>query len=444
MTNSREASGHLVNFFSSKSLLDFFLHHHPRQRQEKEQDILRLEKELELAKEQRRDLADRITREEASAARTKAAEKAARAAEESARFEEEMARQEAQKVELEQEIRRLRAGQAAIEQAERAKADEAKENAARKRGEDAEKQRLSLLSECRRLETARDERRRRLAAQHLNSEQLVTRRLGTAAPPTIEDTQGYLSFADSIGKQQHRLLKQSGWGDKDVRRTEGAELTRRQSNASARVGGDHQDRGVPESQMRDLEQIDRRQKWHIDSDLVLNGAAGGGAGITNSTTPTPRLSDADELLNSRPSRDWVSRAFDTVNVPVVPSPLPQYFTPERVRGGGLKVVASPIPYVNTGSAGLVSSVGGSPEGGGGGGVGDTSPAPPLRPLIQPLPSLGYGGVQQTAPLFVPASRSSLTDSQTSVRNSFALGMGDDVDHIVNEVYLPNHAATSRG
>ena len=358
-----------------------------------------------------------------------------------------MARQEAQKVGLEQEIRRLRAGQAAIEQAERARADEAKENAARKRGEDAEKQRLSLLSECRRLETARDERQRRLAAQHLNSaraEQLVTRRLGTAAPPTTEDTQGYLSFADSIGKEQHRLLKQSGWGDNDVRRMEDAELTRRQLNATAGVGGDHQDRGVTESQMRDLEQIDRWQKWHIDSDLVLDGAAGGGAGNTNSTAHTLRLTDADELLNSRPSRDWVSRALDTVNVPVVPSPLPQYFTPERVRGGGLEVVASPIPYVNTGSPGLVSSVGGSPEGGGGGGIGDTSPAPPLRPLIQPLPSLGYGGVQQTAPLFVPASRSSLTDSQTSVRNSFALGMGDDVDHIVNEVYLPNHAATSRG
>ena len=287
-------------------------------------------------------------REEAAAARSKAEEKDRIREEEVKMFEVEFERQEQETRELEAEISKLRMKQQEIEEAEMRKAYELKKESERQKRDKAEKERADLVTECRRLENAKEARQRKLAAQHLNdvrTEALLMRKaerdggLLSAAgmpqplqrkkknkkgvpPVTDEKLKDYLKFVDSIEKEQNKLLVASGWDSRAMQTLEECELTKRQMRNHGRKGYD----GTTQKQKHDLEILEKWQQWHVDSDMVLDFAHGPDARGTITEEAAKALLYDDKLEK----RSWVAKAKAAHTQPYsqMASVLPN--TPPRV------------------------------------------------------------------------------------------------------------------
>eukprot|EP01063_Lacrimia_lanifica_P035711 TRINITY_DN688_c3_g1_i1.p1 TRINITY_DN688_c3_g1~~TRINITY_DN688_c3_g1_i1.p1 ORF type:complete len:720 (+),score=344.83 TRINITY_DN688_c3_g1_i1:52-2160(+) len=253
-------------------------------REEKEQQIALLEKELELLQEERRAAQEKRAREEAAAARQKEKERELVRLAEAEAFELELQRQEEEKQALEREVRALQEQQLAAEAEEREReraAKRAKEDAQRK---EAERVRSELLAECRRLEQAKEDRQRQKEAQFFNSaraDDLLRKHLkgaaaspprGLAANPPVstEATQNYLRFVETLDGEQRKLLIRSGWTPEAIQKLQQCELTRRQ----LRAADGHPLPGTTPEQLQELQALDRWQKWNLDSDVVLGAATG--------------------------------------------------------------------------------------------------------------------------------------------------------------------------
>ena len=465
-------------------------HTNPRthaQREDKEREIVRLEKELELAKEQRREVVERLAREEAAAAKVKEEEKERARRAELASFERESALQERVNADLEREISALRTQQRAADEAEQQRAAAQREAAAKNKQANAYAEHLALLSECRRLEQAKENRQRKLTSQHLNAARadILLQKKGVAGgvkvDPDAVDGQtvaSYLRFVDALDREQKKLLRQSGWGQDDIRRLEEVELTRRQLQSaglpleSMTVHAAQQ--VVTQRQLHDLAQVERWQKWHIDSDNTLRaassfcsdgGAGGGGGGLIAAAAATspvsrpslaagggggPALSPrgqltaeaADAFLEGRnasgavgSTKSWLAKAIDAVSGPVTaPPPLPAHVSPPRgaLVGASEVLGASPIPHAPPSESMA------------------TTPGAVARSIHADISAVddammlqaGGGGGRAALPSLssygAPSSLAAAVGAQQGAEKA-SLGLGAALDHIVNEVYRPNQS-----
>eukprot|EP00754_Rhynchopus_humris_P019198 Rhum_TRINITY_DN14636_c1_g1::Rhum_TRINITY_DN14636_c1_g1_i1::g.104639::m.104639 len=456
-------------------------------REDKEREIVRLEKELELAKEQRREVVERLAREEAAAAKVREEEKERARRAELATFERESALQERVNADLEREIAALRTQQRAADEAEQQRAAAQREAAAKNKQANAYAEHLALLSECRRLEQAKENRQRKLTSQHLNAARadILLQKKGVAGgvkvDPDAVDGQtvaSYLRFVDALDREQKKLLRQSGWGQEDIRRLEEVELTRRQLQSaglpleSMTVHAAQQ--VVTQRQLHDLAQVERWQKWHIDSDNTLRAAAsfcsdggasaGGGGGLiaAAATSPVSRPSlaaggggggpalsprgqltaeAADAFLEGRnasgavgSTKSWLAKAIDAVSGPVTaPPPLPAHVSPPRgtLVGASEVLGASPIPHAPPSESTA------------------TTPGAVARSIHADISAVddvmmlqaGGGGTGRAAlpSLSAYGAPSSLAAAAGAQQENASLGLGAALDHIVNEVYRPNQS-----